>query len=64
MEKINEKGKPHIKQEVERITSIVKSDKLSEKKKSEMRSRLNIALHFDFEIGPSASTLGPGSSEL
>jgi len=64
MGKILEKGKAHIKQEIERIGSIVQSDKLSEKKKDEMRLRLNVAHHFDFEVGDAATTLAPKTAEL
>jgi hypothetical protein len=50
MEKIVENGVPFVSKELSRLNSILSSNKVSDKKKDEVRKKLSIIHHFDYEI--------------
>ena len=50
MTKITERGISFVEEEMDRLTSLLKSNKVSDKKRADFISRKNILHHFDFSL--------------
>ena len=50
MTKITERGISFVEEEIDRLTTLLKSKKVSDKKRADFISRRNILHHFDFSL--------------
>lgn len=64
MEKIIERGNEYVQEELERLTTLLKGKKISDKKKANFTDRRNVLHHFDFNLETILAGEASSSSEL